>query len=90
MLGVNLLNQAYLESELEGIGCLEITEELIEKMREVVPYYRESEQFIIELATVINNIRHKIYALFMVLENEDGELETSNVEVHSVGYKIIE
>lgn len=38
MFNINLLNKARLESDLESLGCLDIVEELIEKMMEDVFY----------------------------------------------------
>ena len=44
MNGVNLLNSALLERELESIGHLDLFDEIVEQMKEVAPH---EESFIV-------------------------------------------
>ncbi|MGV6971605.1 hypothetical protein ACWA17_08965 [Bacillus halotolerans] len=81
MLNMNLLNRAYLESELEKIGLLRLAEEFIERLKETVPYYEKGERILLEFDTFIkDDLKRFASAVFIILENEDEETEEVNVE----------
>ena len=81
MNNVNLLNRAALESALESIGCVHDVENIVEKMQDYVIYYtREAERFLVEILTVVENYTRKLFVMFNILEDEDGETEEKNVE----------
>ncbi|QBG58578.1 hypothetical protein D2M30_4283 [Bacillus amyloliquefaciens] len=57
------------------------TESIVEKMQDYVIYYtREAERFLIEVLTVVENYTRKLFVMFNILEEEDGETEEKNVE----------
>ncbi len=81
---VNLLNQAALENALEALGCVHDAESIVEKMQDYVIYYtREAERFLVEILTVVENYTRKLFVMFNILEDEDGETEekTWNLKV---------
>ncbi|MCR6617457.1 uncharacterized protein SRCM100730_02741 [Bacillus velezensis] len=81
---VNLLNRAALESALEALGCVHDAESIVEKMQDYVIYYtREAERFLVEILTVVENYTRKLFVMFNILEDEDGETEEKNVEFES-------
>ncbi|ARW09088.1 hypothetical protein [Bacillus atrophaeus] len=86
MVNINLLNSASLERELESIGRLELAEEIIEKMKEVVAYHEIAERIMVQVIAVVNGLQQKVYAMFNILENEDGETDEKNVEFEVIGY----
>ncbi|KYC92449.1 hypothetical protein B425_4103 [Bacillus amyloliquefaciens] len=50
-------------------------------MQDYVIYYtREAERFLIEVLTVVENYTRKLFVMFNILEDEDGEIEEKNVE----------
>lgn len=81
MLNVNLLNKAYLDSELEKIGLLRWAEELFERLKETVPYYEQGQRILLEFDTFIkDDLKRFVSAVFFILENEDEETEEVNIE----------
>ncbi|MEC0477059.1 MULTISPECIES: hypothetical protein [Bacillus] len=81
MLIVNLLNKAYLESELEKVGLLELAEGFIERLKETVPYYEKGQRILLEFDTFIKeDLKRFVSAVFFILENEDEETEEVNIE----------
>ena len=81
MLNVNLLNKAYLESELEKIGLLQWAEELFERLKETVPYYEKGQRILLEFDTFIkDDLKRFVSAVFFILENDDEEKEDVNIE----------
>ncbi|MBA5715619.1 hypothetical protein DT035_12495 [Bacillus subtilis] len=86
MFDINLLNKARLENDLESLGCLEIAEELIEKMMEDVFYSDVAQRVIVQTLTVIDNVNAKLQATFNILEDEDTETNERNVEFEGINY----
>lgn len=86
MVYVNLLNRARLESDLESLGCLEIAEELIEKMIEDVFYSDAAQRVIVQTLTVIDNVNAKLQATFNILEDEETETDERSVEFEGISY----
>ncbi|WP_369888449.1 hypothetical protein [Bacillus halotolerans] len=86
MFGINLLNKALLEGDLESLGCLEIAEELIEKMMEDVFYSNVAQRVIVQTLTVIDNVNAKLQATFNILEDEDAETDERSVEFEGISY----
>ncbi|MCY7886924.1 hypothetical protein MOA93_17790 [Bacillus spizizenii] len=86
MIYVNLLNRARLESDLESLGCLDIAEELIEKMVEDVFYSDVAQRVIVQTLAVIDNVNAKLQATFNILEDEDAETDERNVEFEGINY----
>lgn len=78
---VNIINFAYLESELERQGLLELAEELIERLIEHISHYDVYERILIYAVSVVNDVYKKVHAQFNILEKEDEEEEhVKNVE----------
>ncbi|MEH7742904.1 MULTISPECIES: hypothetical protein [Bacillus] len=86
MFNINLLNQVQLESDLESLGCLEIAEELIEKMMEDVFYSDVAQRVIVQTLAVIDNVNAKLQATFNILEDEDIETDERIVEFEGISY----
>ncbi|MED3385091.1 MULTISPECIES: hypothetical protein [Bacillus] len=86
MFNINLLNQVQLESDLESLGCLEIAEELIEKMMEDVFYSDVVQRVIVQTLAVIDNVNAKLQATFNILEDEDIETDERIVEFEGISY----
>ncbi|MCY8927256.1 hypothetical protein ABE202_14965 [Bacillus subtilis] len=86
MFNINLLNQARLERDLESLGCLDIAEELIEKMMEDVFYSDVAQRVIVQTLTVIDNVNAKLQVTFNILEDEDAETDERNVEFEGINY----
>ncbi|OCB95948.1 hypothetical protein SRCM101294_01769 [Bacillus amyloliquefaciens] len=63
MNGVNLLNPALLERELESIGHLNLFDEIVEQMKEVSSY---EESFIVQVTAEVNGFYQKVYAVFSI------------------------
>ncbi|MED2970155.1 hypothetical protein ABE128_15450 [Bacillus subtilis] len=81
MLNVNLLNRAYLESELEKVGLLRLAETFIEKLLETVPYYEQGQRILLESEFPLKDgIIRFVSAVFIILESEDEEKEEVNIE----------
>ncbi|MDE1384349.1 hypothetical protein QNH18_03015 [Bacillus paralicheniformis] len=81
MLNVNLHNKAYLESELEKVDLLRLAEEIIEQLKETVPYYEQGQRILLEFETFIkDDLKRFVSAVFFILENEDEETEEVNIE----------
>ncbi|QPZ41493.1 hypothetical protein I7X10_16455 [Bacillus halotolerans] len=81
MLNVNLLNRAYLESELEKVGLLRLAETFIEKLLETVPYYEQGQRILLESEFPLkDDIIRFVSAVFIILESEDEEKEEVNIE----------
>lgn len=85
MFNINLLNQAEL-SDLESLGCLDIAEELIEKMMEDVFYSDVAQRVIVQTLAVIYNVNAKLQATFNILEDEDFETDERSVEFEGITY----
>ncbi|QAV99075.1 hypothetical protein ES969_02790 [Bacillus subtilis] len=82
MLNVNLLNRAYLESELEKVGLLRLAETFIEKLLETVPYYEQGQRILLESESPLKDgIIRFVSAVFFIPESEDEEEETEEVNV---------
>ncbi|MCY9375036.1 hypothetical protein ABE060_19715 [Bacillus rugosus] len=82
MLNVNLLNRAYLESELEKVGLLRLAETFIEKLLETVPYYEQGQRILLESESPLkDDIIRFVSAVFFIPESEDEEEETEEVNV---------
>lgn len=77
---VNIINFAYLESELERHGLLDLAEELIERLIEHVSHYDVYERFLIYAVSVVNDVYKKVHDQFNILEKEDEEEHVKNVE----------
>lgn len=79
---VNIINRAYLESELERLGFLDLAEELIERLIEHVFHYDLDERILIYAVSVVNDVYKKVQAQFNILEDEDEDEEeqVKNVE----------
>ncbi|MCY8207022.1 hypothetical protein [Bacillus subtilis] len=86
MIYVNLLNRARLESDLESLGCLDIAEELIEKMMEDVFYSDVAQRVMVQTLAVIDNVSAKLQATFNILEDEDAETDERSVEFEGISY----
>ncbi|MGY0431668.1 hypothetical protein [Bacillus subtilis] len=86
MVYVNLFNRARLESDLESLGCLDIAEELIEKMMEDVFFSDVAQRVIVQTLTVIDNVNAKLQATFNILEDEDAETNERSVEFEGITY----
>ncbi|BDG78781.1 hypothetical protein BSF_05100 [Bacillus subtilis] len=86
MVYVNLFNRARLESDLESLGCLDIAEELIEKMMEDVFYSDVAQRVIVQTLAVIDNMNAKLQATFNILEDEDMETDERSVEFEGISY----
>ena len=80
MFYVNLINRAYLESELDRQGILDLAEELIERLIEHVSLYDVYERIFINAVSVVNDVYKKVHAQFNILEKEDEEEHVKNVE----------
>lgn len=70
MNGVNLLNSALLERELESIGHLDLFDEIVEQMKEVAPH---EESFIVQVTAEMNGFYQKVYAVFSIVEEDELE-----------------
>jgi hypothetical protein len=77
---VNLINRAYLESELDRHGLLDLAEELIERLIEHVSHYDVYGRILINAVSVVNDVYKKVNAQFNILENEDDGEQVKNVE----------
>lgn len=77
---VNIINLAYLESELDRHGLLDLAEELIERLIEHVSHYKVYERILINAVSVVNDVYKKVHAQFNILENEDVDEQVKNVE----------
>ncbi|MEA1024261.1 hypothetical protein U6Z35_17760 [Bacillus subtilis] len=86
MFNINLLNQARLESDLDSLGCLDIAEELIEKMMEDVFYSDVAQRVIVQTLAVIDNVNAKLQATFNILEDGDTETDERIVEFEGISY----
>ncbi|MCW0120739.1 hypothetical protein [Bacillus subtilis] len=86
MFNINLLNQARFENDLDSLGCLDVAEELIEKMIEDVFYSDVAQRVIVQTLTVIDNVNAKLQATFNILEDEDAETDERNVEFEGISY----
>lgn len=86
MININLLNKTRLESDLESLGCLDIAEELIERMMEDVFYSDVAQRVIVQTLTVIDNVNAKLQATFNILEDEDAEIDERRVEFEGISY----
>ncbi|WP_443091937.1 hypothetical protein ACTU3M_21120 [Bacillus subtilis] len=86
MFNINLLNQARFESDLDSLGCLDIAEELIEKMMEDVFYSDVAQRVIVQTLAVIDNVNAKIQATFNILEDEEFETDERRVEFEGITY----
>ncbi|TYS21918.1 hypothetical protein FZC71_16900 [Bacillus subtilis] len=86
MFNINLLNKALLESDLESLGCLDIAEELIERMMEDVFYSDVAQRVIVQTLAVIDNVNAKLQATFNILEDEDAETDERIVEFEGISY----
>ncbi|MCY7931727.1 hypothetical protein [Bacillus inaquosorum] len=86
MFNINLLNQARLENDLDSLGCLDIAEELIEKMMEDVFYSDVAQRIIVQTLAVIDNANAKLQATFNILEDEDMETDERSVEFEGISY----
>ncbi|WP_041521479.1 hypothetical protein [Bacillus sp. JS] len=86
MIYVNLLNRARLECDLESLGCLDIAEELIEKMMEDVFYSDVAQRVMVQTLAVIDNVNAKLQATFNILEDEDMETDERSVEFEGISY----
>lgn len=77
----NLLNRAYLESELEKIGLLKLAEEFIERLNELVPYYEKGQRILLESEYPLkDDFKRFVSAVFFIPESEDEETEEVDVE----------
>ncbi|MEC1362099.1 MULTISPECIES: hypothetical protein [Bacillus] len=86
MFNINLLNQARFESDLDSLGCLDIAEELIEKMMEDVFYSDVAQRVIVQTLAVIDNVNAKLQATFNILEDEEFETDERSVEFEGITY----
>ncbi|WP_144487129.1 hypothetical protein [Bacillus pumilus] len=78
----SLLNRKYLESDLKDVSLLQLAEDFIEMLKGTVHYYGQGERILIEISTFITNeIKRYLSAVFIVLEREDDETDTVNVEL---------
>lgn len=77
---VNIINLAYLESELGRHGLLDLAEELIERLIEHVSHYEVYERILINAVSVVNDVYKKVHAQFNILENEDVDEQVKNFE----------
>ncbi|TDO09408.1 hypothetical protein DFO69_3348 [Bacillus subtilis] len=78
----NLLNRAYLESELEKIGLLKLAEEFIERLNELVPYYEKGQRILLESEYPLkDDFKRFVSAVFFIPESEDEEEEIEEVDV---------
>ncbi|QYF82853.1 hypothetical protein KY492_00580 [Brevibacterium sp. PAMC21349] len=80
MFYVNLINRAYLESELDRHGILDLAEELIERLIEHVSLNDIYERVFIYAVSVVNEVYKKVHTQFNILENEDEEEQLRKVE----------
>ncbi|QCT28777.1 hypothetical protein [Bacillus velezensis] len=83
-MNINLLNRARLESDLESHGCLDIADELIEKLIELVFYYDVTERIIVQAFT---HFSENLQAIFNLIENDDTNTEEKIVEYEGIIYK---
>ncbi|MDW7614289.1 hypothetical protein SC499_06005 [Peribacillus simplex] len=81
---VNIINRAYLESELERHGLMDFAEELIERVIENVSQYDVYEKILIYVVSVVNDVLKKVHAQFNILENEDEEEQVKHVEFETL------
>ncbi|MCY8977801.1 hypothetical protein [Bacillus atrophaeus] len=65
----NLLNRAYLESELEKVGLLQLAEEFIERLKELVPCYEKGQRILLESESPLkDDIKRFVSAVFSFLK----------------------
>ncbi|MGA4834515.1 hypothetical protein ACK11X_10170 [Bacillus velezensis] len=84
MNGVNLLNPALLERELESIGHLNLFDEIVEQMKEVASY---EESFIVQVTAEVNGFYQKVYAVFSIVEEDElEEQHEKDVHFEVIGY----
>ncbi|WP_415749969.1 hypothetical protein [Bacillus velezensis] len=84
MNGVNLLNPALLERELESIGHLDLFDEIVEQMKEVPPH---EESFIVQVTAEVNGFYQKVYAVFSIVEEDElEEQHEKDVHFEVIGY----
>ncbi|ARW41272.1 MULTISPECIES: hypothetical protein [Bacillus] len=84
MNGVNLLNPALLERELESIGHLNLFDEIVEQMKEVSSY---EESFIVQVTAEVNGFYQKVYAVFSIVEEDElEEQHEKDVHFEAIGY----
>ncbi|MDU0813884.1 hypothetical protein [Bacillus siamensis] len=86
MFYINLLNKTRLESDLESLGCLDIAEELIEKMMENVFYSDVAQRVIVQTLAVIDKVNARLQATFNILEDVDDERDERIVEFKGMSY----
>ncbi|MED5048625.1 hypothetical protein P9738_08070 [Bacillus siamensis] len=86
MFYINLLNKSRLESDLESLGCLDIAEELIEKMMENVFYSDVAQRVIVQTLAVIDKVNARLQATFNILEDVDDERDERIVEFKGMSY----
>ncbi|SDN50903.1 hypothetical protein SAMN04488137_4704 [Fictibacillus solisalsi] len=84
MFYVNIINRAYLESELERHGLMDLAEELIERVIENVSQYDVYERIPIYVVSVVNDVLKKVHAQFNILENEGEEEQMKLVEFETL------
>ncbi|WJM62441.1 MULTISPECIES: hypothetical protein [Bacillus amyloliquefaciens group] len=84
MNGVNLLNPALLERELESIGHLNLFDEIVEQMNEVASH---EESFIVQVTAEVNGFYQKVYAVFSIVEEDElEEQHEKDVHFEAIGY----
>ncbi|QHF56376.1 hypothetical protein Bateq7PJ16_0570 [Bacillus subtilis] len=71
---------------MESLGCLDIAEELVEKMMEDVFYSDVAQRVIVQTLAVIDNVNAKLQATFNILEDEDPETDERIVEFEGISY----
>lgn len=84
MNGINLLNPALLERELESIGHLNLFDEIVEQMNEVASH---EESFIVQVTAEVNGFYQKVYAVFSIVEEDElEEQHEKDVHFEAIGY----
>ncbi|MBO1000536.1 hypothetical protein IOC57_22685 [Bacillus sp. SD075] len=78
---VNIINRAYLESELERHGFLDLAEELIERLIEHVFHNDLDERILIYAVSIVNDVYKKVQAQFNILEDEEEQVKNVEFEV---------
>ncbi|MGG1574868.1 hypothetical protein [Fictibacillus sp. NRS-1165] len=84
MFYVNIINRAYLESELGRYGLMDLAEELIERVIEYVSQYDVYERILIDVDSVVHDVLKKVHAQFNILENEGEEGQMKLVEFETL------
>ncbi|QQK75395.1 hypothetical protein HUG15_07210 [Salicibibacter cibarius] len=87
---VELLNRSYLEKALDDVGMIDTIEEIVERMKEhVLSMVKHlSEQFVIDVRFMVNDVLETIRLVFITTEHvdppEDGEEQPQYVEFVSL------